>query len=121
MRRLPRNVPLTTATQLPLGTRFTLRAQASKPLASVLLNDTDSGEPLPVMMSEGEPAFWFDVENLAGNLSLEVSLIDTDGVTSAKPYRIYIVGVEDQPPTVNVRLQGIGTAVTPDVLIAVQA
>jgi hypothetical protein len=46
--------------------------------------------------------------------------IDTDGISADKPYRIYIVGVEDQPPTVNVRLQGIGTAVTPDVMIAVQ-
>jgi len=117
---LPRTIPLTTATQLPLGTRFTLRAHTSKPLASALLNDTDSGEPLPVKMHEGEPAFWFDVADLAGNLSLEVTPIDTDGIASDKPYRIYIVGVEDQPPTVNVRLQGIGTAVTPDVVIAVQ-
>jgi hypothetical protein len=117
---LPRAIPLTTATQLPLGTRFTLRGQTNKPLASALLNDTDSGETLPIKIAAGSAEFEFDVAALAGNLSLEVALIDTDGVASDKPYRIYIVGVEDQPPTVNVRLQGIGTAVTPDVLIAVQ-
>lgn len=117
---LPRTIPLTTATQLPLGTRFTLRGQTSKPLANVLLNDADTGEALPIALYEGEPQFWFDVQELSGNLSLEVTPIDTDGIFSDKPYRIYIVGVEDQPPTVNVRLQGIGTAVTPDVLIAVQ-
>ncbi|MDA1049916.1 MAG: hypothetical protein O3C40_05485 [Planctomycetota bacterium] len=117
---LPRTIPLTTATQLPLGTRFTLRGHTNKPLASALLNDTDSGEPLPITISPGKNAFWFDVLKLSGNLSLEVTPIDTDGIASDKPYRIYIVGVEDQPPTVNVRLQGIGTAVTPDVMITVQ-
>jgi hypothetical protein len=117
---LPRTIPLTTATQLPLGTRFTLRAHTNKPLASALLNDTESGEPLPISLSEGKNSCWFDVSNLAGNLSLELTPIDTDCISADKPYRIYIVGVEDQPPTVNVRLQGIGTAVTPDVMIAVQ-
>jgi hypothetical protein len=53
-------------------------------------------------------------------LSLEATLIDTDNVRGEKPYRIYIVSVEDEPPTVNVRLQGIGTVVTPDVVINVQ-
>lgn len=117
---LPRTIPLTTATQLPLGTRFTLRAHTNKPLASALLNDTESGQPLSISLSEGKNSCWFDVSNLAGNLSLELTPIDTDGISADKPYRIYIVGVEDQPPTVNVRLQGIGTAVTPDVMIAVQ-
>ncbi|MBI2481350.1 MAG: hypothetical protein HYV60_22740, partial [Planctomycetia bacterium] len=73
-----------------------------------------------ISLSEGKNACWFDVADLAGNLSLELTPIDTDGISADKPYRIYIVGVEDQPPTVNVRLQGIGTAVTPDVMIAVQ-
>jgi len=117
---LPRTIPLTTATQLPLGTRFTLRAHTNKPLASARLNDTESGQPLSISLSEGKNSCWFDVSNLAGNLSLELTPIDTDGISADKPYRIYIVGVEDQPPTVNVRLQGIGTAVTPDVMIAVQ-
>lgn len=117
---LPRTIPLTTATQLPLGTRFTLHAHTNKPLASALLNDADSGEPLPISLYEGKNSCWFDVADLAGNLSLELTPIDTDGIAADKPYRIYIVGVEDQPPTVNVRLQGIGTAVTPDVMIAVQ-
>jgi hypothetical protein len=117
---LPRTIPLTTATQLPLGTRFTLRAHTNKPLAGALLNDTESGEPLPISLSEGKNSCWLDVSDLAGNLSLELTPIDTDGISADKPYRIYIVGVEDEPPTVNVRLQGIGTAVTPDVMIAVQ-
>ena len=117
---LPRTIPVTTATQLPLGTRFTMKGRTNKPLASASLHDVDSGEPLPVRIAEGAPEFEFDVENLSGNLSLDVTLVDTDRVTSDKPYRIYIVGLEDQPPTVNVRLQGIGTVVTPDVMIAVQ-
>ncbi|MCB9872628.1 MAG: hypothetical protein H6821_00490 [Planctomycetaceae bacterium] len=117
---LPRTIPLTTATQLPIGTRFTLHAHTNKPLASALLNDTESGEPLSISLSEGKNTCWFEVPELTGNLSLELTPIDTDGIAADKPYRIYIVGVEDQPPTVSVRLQGIGTAVTPDVMIAIQ-
>lgn len=115
---LPRTIPLTTATQLPFGTQFTLRARTNKPLAGATLRDTNTGESLSIQITEDE--FEIDVEHLAGNLSLEVTLVDRDNVYSDKPYRIYIVGTEDQPPTVNVRLQGIGTAVTPDVVIAVQ-
>ncbi|MCA9122810.1 MAG: hypothetical protein H6822_36660 [Planctomycetaceae bacterium] len=115
---LPRTVPLTTATQLPIGTQFTLHARANKPLAGATLRDVDSGDDLSISVHDDEVEF--DVTQLEGNLSLEVSLLDTDGVRSERPYRIYIVGVEDEPPMINVRLQGIGTAVTPDVVVAIQ-
>ncbi len=115
---LPRTIPLTTATQLPMGTRFTLRARTNKALQQVVLRDLNGDEPVPVRVLEDE--FEFDVDNLAENLSLEATLLDVDNVLSEKPYRIYVVGIEDQPPTVNVRLQGIGSAVTPDVIIPIR-
>ncbi len=116
---LPRTIPVTTATQLPLGTAFTLRMHTNKPLSSALFNNTETGEALPITLQQGENKCWFEVPNLTGNLSVEVTPIDTDGISSERPYRIYIVAVEDQPPTVNVRLRGIGTAITPDALVAV--
>jgi len=115
---LPRTIPLTTATQLPLGTRFTLRAKTNKPLRQVLLRNTETDESKTLEPVADE--FELDVSGLAGNLSLEATLLDADGVWSERPYRIYIVGVEDAAPTVNVRLHGIGTAVTPDVVIPVR-
>ena len=54
------------------------------------------------------------------NVSLEVTLIDTDDVASDRSHRIYIGAIEDQAPMVNISLRGVGTAVTPDVLIPIQ-
>ena len=43
-----------------------------------------------------------------------VTLLDEDGIASASPYRISIAAQPDFPPTVSVRLEGIGNAITPD-------
>ena len=115
---LPRTVPLTTATQLPRGTHITLQAQANKPLREVLLRNPETKETVS-LQPDGD-RFLYDVQSLGENLSLEATLVDTDNVVSERPYHIYIVGLEDQPPLVRVRLQGIGTAVTPDVLLPVR-
>jgi hypothetical protein len=115
---LPRTVPLTTATQLPRGTHITLHAQANKPLREVLLRNPETKETV-TLQPEGDE-FQYEVPSLGENLSLEATLVDKDNVVSERPYHIYIVGLEDQAPLVRVRLQGIGTAVTPDVLLPVR-
>jgi hypothetical protein len=112
---LPRKIPLTTATQLPQGTHFTLRAKASKALTQVVLRNPDSGETIHATPKADE--FEFEVPALSENLALEVTLRDVDNVFSERPYRIYIVGIEDQAPAVKVRLQGIGSAITPDAVV----
>jgi hypothetical protein len=53
-------------------------------------------------------------------MTLDISLLDTDNVTTERPFRIFLTAIEDQPPQVEVSLKGIGSAVTPDVLIPVR-
>ncbi|MBP87292.1 MAG: hypothetical protein CMJ64_11315 [Planctomycetaceae bacterium] len=115
---LPHTVPLTTATQLPRGTRFTLRATTNKVLKKVYLYDSNS-EQTSVIEPDGT-SFEVDIRSLGETLSLEVSLQDADNVMSDRPYRIYVVGVGDQAPAVNVRLHGIGSAITQNAIVPVR-
>lgn len=115
---LPRTIPLTTSTQLPRGTKFTLRGEANKPLQQVFLHNSDTDESTTIE-PEGT-AFEIDIKSLGETLSLEVSLQDADNVMSDRPYRIYVVGVADEAPGVNVRLRGIGGAITPDARVPVR-
>lgn len=114
----PRTVPLTPGLQLPRGTKLKLLATANKPLQSVTISnpDGDSVETLSPGAIAG-PAFEFPVAQLGEHLTLDIQLTDTDEVRSERPYRVHISGVEDTPPVIDMRLRGIGAAVTPDVLV----
>jgi hypothetical protein len=57
---------------------------------------------------------------LERDAQLEVSLIDAENITSADPYRVFIESLNDLAPVLNVRLDGIGDAVTPDVVMLLQ-
>ncbi len=119
---LPRTVPVTPATELPRGTELTIRARANKPLERVELFHPESGQQvvLPVGGSgRDDREFEYHVPSLDGNLTLDVTLYDTDRVVSERPYRMFISAVVDEPPQVNVSLQGIGSAVTPDVIVPI--
>jgi hypothetical protein len=48
---------------------------------------------------------------------LDVTLFDVDDVVTERPYRIFIAAIPDEAPRVDVRLKGISSAVTPDVMI----
>jgi hypothetical protein len=52
-------------------------------------------------------------------LVLNVSLLDSDGIISTEPFIVGIAALADQAPSVEIGLMGIGTAVTPDVIIPV--
>ena len=117
---LPRTIELASGTQLPMGTRITIRARANKDLVKVDIHDPDRGETTTLEIAKsGDDArqFEFLVPRLDANLTLEVTLHDVDGVVSDPPERIYLGCIEDQPPKVEVALKGIGTAVTPDVVL----
>lgn len=120
---LPRDVALTSGTQLPIGTDVTVKAKSNKPLREVRVFDTrtDTSTTLPAeSLDEDKFGFAIPLGKLQDNVSLEVTLIDTDNVAAERTHRIYIGAIEDQSPMVNVSLRGIGTAVTPDVLIPIE-
>ncbi len=120
---LPRIEPLTSASQLPRGTDVTIRAQSNKPLRRVDLYNPETKE-LTTLNIEGDDQqrrqFEYRVPSLDDNLTLDVTLYDADNVVTERPSRIFITAVPDEAPRVDVKLRGIGTAVTPDVVIPVE-
>lgn len=120
---LPRTVDYTSGLQLPQGTRFVLQCRANKPLARVDVMNPDTRESVtvPINESDGEQSsFVHAVSRLAEHLTLDVTLTDVDDVRSERPYRIHIAGIEDLPPSIDMRLRGIGSAVTPEVVVPAQ-
>ena len=120
--RTPRTIPWTNSTQLPLGTVVKLRARSNKPLMRVELVRVESPEvrQLAEIDAADPRQFQFPAGRLNANLNLDVTLFDEDGVVTERPYRIFLAALPDESPRVDVRLQGIGTAVTPDVMIPVK-
>ncbi len=120
---LPRTIELTTATQLPRGTDVTIRARTNKPLQRVELYNPDTKE-LQTLEIQGDLAerqgFVHRIAALKENLTLDVTLRDVDNVVTERPFRIFIAAIPDEEPQVDVRLRGIGTAVTPDVIVPIQ-
>jgi|GEM_PF-896272 len=49
--------------------------------------------------------------------TIQVTLTDTDGITGRNPVTINLAPIDDAPPEVDVHLDGIGTAITPDAVI----
>jgi hypothetical protein len=117
---LPRTIPLTSGTQLPQGCQVTLRAETNKPLRSVTFYNPATEERLDQdIADEFATAFAYPVAELERDLNLEITLVDTDGIYSERPYRVYVAALPDEPPMVDVRLKGISTAVTPDVFVPI--
>ncbi|MHB0956153.1 MAG: hypothetical protein ACYC0X_07200 [Pirellulaceae bacterium] len=117
---LPRTLDLASGTQLPNGTRITLRSRANKDLKKVEIRDVESETTTVYEVAKlgTDPRqIEYAIERLNGNLTLELTLYDTDGVISDPPVRLFIGGIDDQPPAVAATLRGIGTSVTPDVIL----
>lgn len=115
---LPRTEALTPKTQLPLGTELVIACRANKPLQSIEVRDVDSNKVVELKV-DGIDSFALPATTLRGNLTLELTLRDTDGVLSDRPQRLFIPAVKDDAPKVNVRLAGISSLITPDVAIPV--
>lgn len=114
--------PLTAGMLIPVGTKVTLRATATKPLRTVELFD-DKGVPsASVKIPEnatGAAATSFSVPlgELTESIVRDIYLTDADGVTSQKAQRIVIGALPDETPRVEMALKGIGSAVTPQVIL----
>jgi hypothetical protein len=119
---LPRTIELTSATQLPRGTDVTIHGRANKKLQRVDLFNPETKERLTLDAASGgiaDATFTYRVPRLDNNLTLDVTLHDLDHVVTENPHRLFIAVVQDEAPVVNVRLKGIGTSVTPDVIVPV--
>ena len=80
---------------------------------------TATGQQIIVQLAGDRSAFQFPVEHLNQDLVLNISLLDSDGIISTEPFTVGIAALADKAPSVEIGLMGIGTAVTPDVIIPV--
>src|SRR5205085_5526310 len=97
--------------------------KANKPLQKIDIVPSSGGYPITIDIPAGAKdteSFAYSIDALQTSMSLEIALTDADNVTAERPFRVFLTAVEDQPPQVEVTLKGIGSAVTPDVLLPIR-
>lgn len=118
MVRQPRSVRAAGLMQFPQGTRIRVRGRANKPLVRLAVESDSQEHPRPAQTltpDVGDPtAFQLRLPPLAGNTTLLFTLHDADGIKSREPVRLALSASEDRPPEFSVRLEGIGSAITPN-------
>lgn len=116
--RTPRRLPVTGGMRIPEGTRLTLHARSTKPLAEVRIGTAHADDDIRLTPPDSP---WERVEWEYGTLTaddvLTIRLTDEDHVTGREPYRISLSVVPDELPQLAVRLAGIGTAITPEAVL----
>lgn len=114
MNRTPADVPVTGVMPLPIGTRIKVMAHATKALLQGQIDYlADDAPQSRKILLEGGREFDFTLERLMADQTLSFSLVDTDGVRNHGPIQLALTAVADEPPRVDVQLEGIGTAITP--------
>lgn len=114
---LPRTSELTSSSELPVGSQYKLLAKTNKPIVRVEIANLREQSNRQLTLPEPSDQFELDFPPLTDDLSLELTLVDVDGIYSETPYRVQIAAVKDQAPSVNLQLAGIGTAITPEARI----
>jgi hypothetical protein len=109
---------------VPRGSRVTVRGKANKPLkeASVEIVYGETAQKPKLLanlpLEPSEPSdFSYVIEHLNEPQDLRFTLADEDGIRTRQPILLSIAAVNDDPPQVEVRLRGVGEAVTPEVRI----
>ena len=90
--------------------------------AQVLAQDIRTRQWLPataILASQSGTQFNYRTESLHRNLALDILLVDQDGVVSERPHRVSLAAKRDTTPVVEIAVKGIGSAVTPDVVIPI--
>lgn len=128
MRRDAREIAVTGAMRIPRGTRITLRFETNKEMVEVRLADgaaaadgepTQSATEVQPLDPQDRRRFAYDLGTLDGDRSLAISLLDADDIRNREPNRLLITAAADEPPQIDIRLRGIGAAITPQALIPV--
>ena len=117
MRWTPREISWTGQSQLPQGTSVSVKAKTNKPLRKVYM--VDNSTKLLSTIQPSENTFEYPIGAVMEPCSYHFYLVDHDGVVSEQPHAISIEPVEDDPPSVESSMVGIGIAVTPDVRIPI--
>ncbi|MEL7498110.1 MAG: hypothetical protein AAFN77_10900 [Planctomycetota bacterium] len=118
--------------RLPIGTKVSLQAKSESQLKKVYVRVDEgslgeeelSGEPLDkpfeVLSVDGD-RFEYALPALMQPTLVRFYLCDANDIVSEQPHEILLEPVKDEPPRIETRLHGIGTAVTPDVTLPITA
>lgn len=119
-------MPVTGVMQVPMGSRVTVHAaQANKDIVGVRVATivADRAGPAKQLsqsdLADDHRGFSYSLPPLTADTTLLFTLTDTDDIQSRDPVRLMLVPVPDASPQMMVRLDGIGTAITPQARVAV--
>lgn len=119
----PRTIELPTNSNIPFGTRAVLRGESNKRLSRAFVHHVLSDRHYELDLSGSDvdaTAFEIDLSELTESEVIDIALLDRDGVLSANKFTIELNVVDDRPPEVTTRLEGIGAVVTPRVRIPIK-
>jgi hypothetical protein len=116
-----------TGTRLPQGTQVNLMIKTNKDIERCEYVVVRSGDPKEkseqaeemLRLPSGAAEFQLPVGTLSGNMMIELRLWGTDGICSTRVQQFVISSINDQPPQVDLVLQGIGTAITENAVLPV--
>lgn len=121
MARTPRTVRAAGLMQFPQGTRIRVRGRANKPLVHLAVQSDlqEHSRPAQTVGPEASDPTHFQLRlpPLTGSSTLLFTLYDADGIQSREPVRLALSATEDRPPEFSVRLEGIGSAITPQAML----
>ena len=98
------------------GSDLTMVASSSRPLGDTdVLLKTDQGEltPSSVDYSEDRREVRLTLDRYSAAATIRLVPKDSEGISAQAPYRYFLGVVLDEPPELELKLSGIGTAVTP--------
>ena len=117
--RPKQRVPVSGVMQILQGSQLQVHARSNKPLVRVRIESVlEDPPPAPVVL-EGDQldrdgqGFKLSLPPLNTDTTLQFTLVDTDGIESREPTQLRLVVLADAAPQVAVRLDGIGSAITP--------
>lgn len=99
------------------GAKAVLTARSSVPLGRVDARMLIAGNPVDspaISVSDDGSEFSLAIEDLRRPATIIVVPEDRDGISAQVPYRYFLGVIADEKPEVEMRLRGIGSAVTPD-------
>ena len=118
-------IPYRTGMRLPQGSQLELLLQTNKSVERcdymiVRAGDTSEKSSLPeqtMAISEKQSKFQLPLGSLDGNLFIELRLWGSDGICSSRVQQFVVSAINDQPPQVDLVLQGIGTSITENAIL----
>ncbi len=119
MKRIDRSIVPSASTFVPDGTTVTLSARANKALkrVSMSLNQCPPLELENISNENAVSEIATPAITLREDTLVEFFLEDEEGQKNRQPLRLGLFVVKDAIPTVEVRLHGIGTAITPSAVL----